>query len=114
MITTETLFCRCLFDQLCPPRLLHQLFSAEQTGQVFRNSVKRRRSCVPSPVLLSVFDFFPIGPNFIDIFHFEPSKNVWMPTDQFVGDMAGNFFKVKGPSLLGELTMKYHLQQQIT
>ena len=75
-----------------------------------RDSVKRRRTLVLRPFLLSVFYFFPIGPHLIHVFNLEISEDVRMAANQFIRDVAGNVFKVKGAAFTSELAMEDNLE----
>src|SRR5262245_60274253 len=65
-------------------------------------------------MLFGFLYFLPVGPNLVHILNFDVSKHVRMPTDQLGCDMPRHAIEIEGPAFSGELTMKYHLEQQIS
>ncbi len=65
------------------------------------------------PVLLGLFDFFPVRPDFVHVFDFRRAEDMRMAADQFIHEMPRDFFKIKRAAFARELAMKNHLQQQI-
>ena len=64
-------------------------------------------------MLLGALDFLPIGPDLVHILDLQISKHMRMAANQFIGDVAGHFFKIKRASLAGKLAMKDDLKQKV-
>ena len=69
---------------------------------------------MPGSVLFGALDFLPVRPHLVHVLDFNVPENVRMSANQFVGDVAGNFFKIKSAPFVGELAMKDDLEEKVT
>ena len=67
---------------------------------MFGNSIEGRGAFVVGSLFFGALDFLPVRPDFIDVFNFGFAEDVWMAANQFVGDVAGNFFKIECAAFL--------------
>ena len=77
---------------------------------MFRDAVERGRTFVARALLFRVFDFFPIGPDFVHVLDFGAAENVGVTADQFFHEGARDFFEIERAAFAGELAMEDDLR----
>src|SRR5262249_2578612 len=95
-------------------RFLDELLRSQQGRQMFGNAVKSGRSRAGGAMFFGTLNLLPVGPNLVDVFDFELSENMRVSANQLTADMPSDGFEIKRSTLSGELTVKNHLQEQVT
>lgn len=104
---------RGAIEQFCFAGLFDELFGANQSREMLRNSVEDRGTVVLCPVLLGFFDLLPLRPNRVHGFRGRVTKHVRMPADQLINESLANGVKVEGIALAGELSVKDDLEEEV-
>src|SRR6185436_2959037 len=81
---------------------------------MFGNSIERRRTLMPRAFFLGMLDLLPIRPNLVHVFDFRCAEYMRMAAYQFLHQQSTDSLKIKRASLSSHLTVKHHLQQQVS